>query len=79
MNVRAFGVAAVPVVPGKDDVPRACVACGVALGPGDYRRDIKDGIELLLCLDFITCSQRFRGGMTSKEYAEWLRDTEVKV
>jgi hypothetical protein len=66
---RAVGIA---VVPGPESMPTGeCSACGSTTAPSAH--SVADGVELVLCLDFVGCAARYRYSVTPEIYAAALR------
>jgi hypothetical protein len=63
----------VPVVAGRAPVVvDICAACKT--GTPEIRvRAVAGGMDMTLCMDFIGCGRRYRGGLTHAQYAESLR------
>lgn len=70
----------VPVVPGPDGarIPKMdCDACGAKNTPVFLVRLADDLGESARCVDFRTCAQRYRMGMSPTAYQRYLRGHEA--
>lgn len=72
-----------PVVPGPERVEVAtpdCSACGAGDRNGVLRtRQVAEGVELVLCLDYFACAERYRAGLDAATYAMGLRGELLAV
>jgi hypothetical protein len=62
----------VPVVPDEE-----CAACST--GRSARAREVVDGIDVVLCLDALTCAANYRGGVTPATYGAGLRGELLAV
>lgn len=74
------GRATVPAVPADRPVTEDCAACGRGDRNGVLRtRQVVDGVDMALCLDYFACAERYRGRVSPASYGAALRGEILAV